>query len=109
MTLPEELVLGVGAIVLLMLVAAWGGQGSTRPLVSMGTPRSLVLAVQAVRSPAPASGGGRGLWRPVPRDAFAAFAKVLIYIAARRLAILISRRASSSARQATICDRNIRC
>ncbi|WP_374944807.1 NADH-quinone oxidoreductase subunit NuoN [Sphingomonas sp.] len=76
MTLPE-LILSVSAIVL-MLVAAWGGQGSTRA-VSIAS--VFVLAGACVALAGPASYGGDafdGLYRA---DAFAAFAKVLIYIA----------------------------
>ena len=76
MVLPE-LILGFGAIAL-MLVAAWGGQGSTRA-VSIAS--VFVLAGACVALAGPASYGGDafdGLYRA---DAFAAFAKVLIYIA----------------------------
>ncbi|MBB4155218.1 NADH-quinone oxidoreductase subunit N [Sphingomonas jinjuensis] len=76
MTLPE-LVLGLGAIAL-MLVAAWGGQQSTRA-VSIAS--VFVLAGACVALAGPASSGGAafdGLYRA---DAFAAFAKVLIYVA----------------------------
>ena len=74
MTLPE-LVLAVGAIAL-MLVAAWGGQGSTK-LVSWASVAVLIGAGIALAGPA-SSGGAAfgGLYRA---DAFAAFAKVLIF------------------------------
>lgn len=77
MTLPE-LVLAVGAIAL-MLVAAWGGPASTR---AVSWAAVAVLAGACVALAGPASSGGNafdGLYRA---DAFAAFAKVLIYIAA---------------------------
>jgi NADH-quinone oxidoreductase subunit N len=75
MVLPE-LILGLSAIVL-MLVAAWGGQASTRA-VSIAS--VFVLAGACVALVGPASYGGDafdGLYRA---DAFAAFAKVLIYL-----------------------------
>ena len=76
MVLPEE-VLSVGAI-LLMLVAAWGGAASTRA-VSIASVFVLVGAGIALTGPA-SSGGSAfgGLYRA---DGFAAFAKVLIYLA----------------------------
>ncbi|MDQ2877736.1 MAG: NADH-quinone oxidoreductase subunit NuoN [Pseudomonadota bacterium] len=84
MTLPEE-VLGLGAL-LLMLAAAWGGQASTRA-ISWASVAVLVGAGIALAGPA--SYGGEaygGLYRA---DAFAAFAKVLIYTAAA-IAILMA-------------------
>ncbi len=86
MTLPE-LVLAVGAIAL-MLVAAWGGQGSTK-LVSWASVAVLIGAGIALTGPA-SSGGAAfgGLYRA---DAFAAFAKVLIY-GASAVAIIIAPR-----------------
>lgn len=77
MTLPE-VILGVGAIVL-MLVAAWGGPSSTRA-VSWAAVAILAGACVALMGPA-GSGGSAfdGLYRA---DAFAAFAKVLIFVAA---------------------------
>ena len=86
MTLPE-LVLAAGAIAL-MLVAAWGGQGSTRA-VSWASVAVLVGAGVALAGPA-SSGGAAfgGLYRA---DAFAAFAKVLIY-SASAVAIIIAPR-----------------
>ena len=76
MVLPEE-ILSVSAI-LLMLVAAWGGQQSSR-LVSIASVFVLVGAGIALLGPA-AHGGIAfgGLFRA---DAFAAFCKMLIYIA----------------------------
>ena len=84
MTLPE-LVLGVGAIVL-MLVSAWGGPGSTR-LVSWAS--VAILAGAGIALTGPAGNGGSafdGLYRA---DAFAAFSKVLIYFATA-IAILMA-------------------
>ena len=76
MTLPEE-VLSAGAI-LLMLVAAWGGPASTRAVSWCAV---AVLAGAGIALMGPASAGGEaygGLYRA---DAFAAFAKALIYLA----------------------------
>jgi len=84
MTLPEE-ILGTAAL-LLMLVAAWGGPGVTR-LISWTSVAVLVGAGIALIGPA--SSGGEaydGLYRA---DAFAAFAKVLIY-GASGVAILLA-------------------
>ena len=77
MTLPEE-VLSLGAIVL-MLVAAWGGQRSTR-VVSIAS--VFVLAGAGVALVGPASSGGEAFFGLYRADAFAAFAKVLIFGAA---------------------------
>ena len=86
MTLPE-LVLAVGAIAL-MLVAAWGGQGSTRA-ISWASVAVLVGAGIALTGPASTGGSAfGGLYRA---DAFAAFAKVLIY-GASAVAIIIAPR-----------------
>ncbi|MDY7525165.1 NADH-quinone oxidoreductase subunit NuoN [Sphingomonas sp. 10B4] len=86
MTLPE-LVLAVGAIAL-MLVSAWGGQGSTR-LVSWASVAVLIGAGLALLGPASKGGAAfEGLYRA---DAFAAYAKVLIYVASA-VAILIAPR-----------------
>ncbi len=76
MTLPE-VVLSLGAIAL-MLVSAWGGETSTR---AVSWTAIAVLAGAGIALVGPASSGGPafdGLYRA---DAFAAFAKVLIYIA----------------------------
>jgi NADH-quinone oxidoreductase subunit N len=77
MALPED-VLSIGALIL-MLVSAWGGQRSTRA-VSWTSVAFLIGAGIALFGSA-SSGGVAfgGLYRA---DAFAAFAKVLIYIAA---------------------------
>lgn len=86
MVLPE-LVLAAGAI-LLMLVAAWGGQQSTR-LVSWTAVAVLVGAGIALIGPASAGGEAfDGLYRA---DMFAAFSKVLIFAAAA-VSILIAPR-----------------
>ncbi len=86
MTLPE-LVLGLGAI-LLMLVAAWGGQQSTR-LVSWASVAVLIGAGIALAGPASAGGTAfGGLYRA---DMFAAFAKAVIFAAAA-VSILIAPR-----------------
>ncbi len=76
MTLPE-VILGVGAV-LLMMVSAWGGQGSTR---AVSWAAVAVLSGAGIALLGPASYGGAafdGLYRA---DAFAAYAKVLIYLA----------------------------
>jgi NADH-quinone oxidoreductase subunit N len=75
LTLPE-IVLSLGALVL-MLVAAWGGQASTR-LVSWTA--VAVLAGAAIALAGPASGGAAAFDGLYHADAFAAFAKLLIYI-----------------------------
>lgn len=77
MILPE-VVLGLGALAL-MLVAAWGGPGSTR---AVSWAAVAVLAGATIALAGPASSGGpafEGLYRA---DAFAGFTKVLIYVAA---------------------------
>ena len=86
MTLPE-VVLGIGAI-LLMLVAAWGGQASTRA-VSFAAVAVLIGAGISLFGPASAGGEAfGGLYRP---DMFAAFAKAVIFAAAA-VSILIAPR-----------------
>lgn len=77
MTLPE-VVLSLGALAL-MLVAAWGGQASTR---GVSWASVAVLAGAAIALLGPASTGGPAFDGMYRADAFAAFAKVLIYIAA---------------------------
>ncbi|MEZ0242479.1 MAG: NADH-quinone oxidoreductase subunit NuoN [Sphingomonas sp.] len=86
MTLPE-VVLGLGAI-LLMLVAAWGGQASTR-LVSWAA--VAVLAGAGISLFGPASAGGLAFDGLYHADMFAAFAKAVIYAAAA-VSILIAPR-----------------
>jgi NADH-quinone oxidoreductase subunit N len=76
-TMPE-LILSVGAIVL-MLVAAWGGDGTTKTL---SWTAAALLALAALSLGGPSSYAGEifgGLYRA---DAFAAFAKLLIFLAA---------------------------
>jgi NADH-quinone oxidoreductase subunit N len=82
-----ELILTVGALVL-MIVSAWGGQGSTRA-VSL-TAVAVLAGAGIALAGAPSSGVEvfNGLFRG---DAFATFAKVLIYAAAA-IAILIAPR-----------------
>jgi NADH-quinone oxidoreductase subunit N len=75
MTLPE-IVLSIGAIVL-MLVSAWGGNASTRAISWASV---AVLAGAGIALIGPASSGGSAFGGLYRADAFAAFAKVLIYI-----------------------------
>jgi NADH-quinone oxidoreductase subunit N len=77
MVLPEE-ILSTFAI-LLMLVAAWGGQRSTRA-ITWASVAVLVGATIALLGPSTSGGEAfDGLYRA---DAFAGFSKVLIYIGA---------------------------
>jgi NADH-quinone oxidoreductase subunit N len=80
-----EVVLSIGALVL-MLVAAWGGQGSTRALSWVSV---LVLAGAGIALFGPASSGGDAFYGLYRADAFATYAKVLIYAAAA-VAILLA-------------------
>jgi NADH-quinone oxidoreductase subunit N len=75
MTLPE-IVLSLGAIVL-MLVSAWGGSASTR---AVSWTAVAVLAGAGIALIGPASYGGSAFGGLYRADAFAAFAKILIYI-----------------------------
>ncbi len=75
MTLPE-IVLSLGAIVL-MLVSAWGGSASTK---AVSWTAVAVLAGAGIALIGPASYGGSAFGGLYRADAFAAFAKVLIYI-----------------------------
>jgi NADH-quinone oxidoreductase subunit N len=86
MTLPEA-VLAIGSIIL-MLVAAWGGQASTRA-ISWASVAIIAGAGTALIGPA-SSGGDAfdGLYRA---DAFATFSKVLIFIAAAISIVLAPR------------------
>ncbi|WP_326524405.1 NADH-quinone oxidoreductase subunit NuoN [Sphingomonas sp.] len=80
-----EIVLTIGALVL-MIVAAWGGQASTRAVSWVSV---AVLAGATIALFGPSSSGANafdGLYRA---DAFAAFAKLLIY-AATAVCILIA-------------------
>jgi NADH-quinone oxidoreductase subunit N len=74
MVLPE-LILSVSAI-LLMLVAAWGGQGSTRAISIASV---VVLAGATVALLGPASYGGEAFGGLYRADRFAGFSKALIY------------------------------
>lgn len=74
MTLPE-VVLSVGSLVL-MLVAAWGGQGSARGIAWTSI---AVLAGAIIALAGPASTGGEAFFGLYRADAFAAFAKALIF------------------------------
>ncbi len=84
MVLPE-LVLTVGALVL-MLVAAWGGQGSTR---AVSWTAVAVLVGAAISLGGPASSGGDAFGGLMRADAFSAFAKLLIY-AATAVSIIVA-------------------
>ena len=84
LTLPE-LILSLGALALLM-VAAFVGDRVTRG-VSIASVAFLVAA--AVSAILPADGGGLGFGGLYHADAFSAFAKVLIYLAAA-IAIMIA-------------------
>jgi NADH-quinone oxidoreductase subunit N len=75
MTLPE-VVLGLGALAL-MLVAAWGGAGSTRAVSWCAV---AILAGACLALIGPASSGGIAFDGLYHADAFAAFAKVLIFL-----------------------------
>ena len=86
MTLPE-LVLAAGAIVL-MLVSAWGKQAATR---GVSIAAVFVLAGAAVALVGNGSSGGTAFGGMYRADAFAAFAKVLIYLASA-IAIIIAPR-----------------
>ncbi|MBR0551477.1 NADH-quinone oxidoreductase subunit NuoN [Stakelama marina] len=77
MTLPE-VVLSIGALVL-MMVAAWGGQRSSR---GVSWAAVAVLVGAGISLIGPASSGGEAFYGLYRADAFAAFAKLLIYIAA---------------------------
>ncbi|MBO9712075.1 NADH-quinone oxidoreductase subunit NuoN [Sphingomonas sp.] len=77
LVLPE-LVLGAGAL-LLMLIAAWGGQASTRAVSFVSV---LVLIGAGIALLGPASSGAVAFDGLYKADAFAAFAKVVIFAAA---------------------------
>ncbi|MES2753902.1 MAG: NADH-quinone oxidoreductase subunit NuoN [Pseudomonadota bacterium] len=84
MTLPE-VVLGLGAIAL-MMVAAWGGPKST---VAVSWTAVAVLAGATIALFGPASTGGDAWYGMYKADAFAGFAKVLIF-AASAVSIVIA-------------------
>ncbi len=75
--LPEE-ILSVGALVL-MLAAAWAGDRSAPLLTWLGV---LTLAVAAAFVPGIRDAGGTAFDGLFVADSFAAFAKILIYLAA---------------------------
>ncbi len=77
MVLPE-LVLSLGGLVL-MLVAAWGGQAVSRAVSWVSV---AVLLGAGIALFGPASAGGTAFDRLYNADLFAAFAKVLIFFAA---------------------------
>ena len=85
-TLPE-LVLSLGAIAL-MLVAAWGGVRSTRAISVFSV---FVLIGAGIALHGPASSGAVAFDGLYHADAFAAFAKVLIYASAA-ICILVAPR-----------------
>jgi NADH-quinone oxidoreductase subunit N len=84
MTLPE-LVLAAGALVL-MLVAAWGGQAVSRAISYVAV---AVLAGAGIALIGPASSGGTAFYGLYHADMFAAYAKALIFFAAA-VSILIA-------------------
>ena len=84
MTLPE-VVLSLGALAL-MLVAAWSGPNATRAISWAAV---AVLAGACVALVGPATSGGSAFDGMYRADAFAGFAKSLIYIAAA-IAILLA-------------------
>lgn len=84
MVLPE-LVLAVGAIVL-MLVAAFGGQGSTR---AVSITAVAVLVGAGISLAGPAATGGEAFGGLYRADMFAAFAKAVIFASAA-ISILIA-------------------
>jgi len=86
MALPEVL-LGTGAL-FLMLVAAWGGQGSTRAISWVSV---LLLIGATIALAGPASAGGVAFGGLYHADMFAAVSKALIFISAA-IAILIAPR-----------------
>lgn len=86
MTLPE-IVLTLGALVL-MLVAAWGGQAVTR---AVSWTSVAVLVGAGIALIGPASHGGAAFGGLFKADAFGSFAKVLIYGAAAVSIVLAPR------------------
>ncbi|MBP8235183.1 MAG: NADH-quinone oxidoreductase subunit N, partial [Rhizorhabdus sp.] len=77
LTVPE-LILTVGAL-LLLLVAAFGGDGLSR---AIGWGAVALFGAAAFSLTGPAGSGGPGFDGLYIADSFAAFAKLLIYIAA---------------------------
>ena len=84
LSLPEE-ILSLGAIVL-MLVAAWAGDKSSKLI---GWLSVALLAVASVSLIGPPTSGAIGYAGAYHADAFAGFAKLLIYVSAA-VAILIA-------------------
>ena len=76
LSLPE-IILGAGAIVL-MLAAAWGGDRASRTISWIGV---ALLAAAALALVGPAGSGGVAYQGLYVADPFAAFAKLLIYAA----------------------------
>jgi NADH-quinone oxidoreductase subunit N len=77
LVLPEEIV-SVGALIL-MLAAAWAGDRSAPLLTWLAV---LTLAVAAAFIPGISDAGGTAFYGLFVADSFAAFAKIVIYIAA---------------------------
>jgi NADH-quinone oxidoreductase subunit N len=77
LVLPEE-ILSVGALIL-MLAAAWAGDRSGPLLTWLAV---LILAVAAAFIPAIRDAGGTAFYGLFVADSFAAFAKIVIYLAA---------------------------
>jgi NADH-quinone oxidoreductase subunit N len=77
LTLPE-VTLSVGSLILL-LVAAWAGDGAARFISAVAV---ALLALAGLTLLGPAGNGGEAFGGLYVADPFAAFAKVLIYIAA---------------------------
>jgi NADH-quinone oxidoreductase subunit N len=86
LTLPE-VVLAIGALAL-MLVSAWGGQASTR---AVSWTAVVVLFGAGIALTGPSANGGLAFDGLYHADAFGAFAKVLIYIAAAVAIIMAPR------------------
>jgi len=86
LTLPE-VVLSLGSLAL-MLVSAWGGQASTR---AVSWTAVAILAGAGIALTGPSSHGGLAFDGLYHADAFGAFAKVLIYIAAAVAIIMAPR------------------
>lgn len=86
LTLPE-VVLAIGSLAL-MLVSAWGGQASTR---AVSWTAVAILAGAGIALTGPSANGGLAFDGLYHADAFGAFAKVLIYIAAAVAIIMAPR------------------
>ena len=86
LTLPE-IVLSLGALAL-MLVSAWGGQASTK---AVSWTAVAVLAGAGIALIGPSSQGAVAFDGLYHADAFAAFSKVLIYVAAAVAIIMAPR------------------